>query len=435
MKKFVLSVVAALAVVAISAPAFATNGTNIIGVGAISRSMGGVGAAAPQDAISAVFANPAAMCYIPCETSEVDFAATIFDPTVKAEANTNATGALNAKSQGSPYAFPAIGIYTPINEKWRFGLAAYGVSGLGVDYKDTSLATIGTTFGMAQGTDIRTQLSIMKFAPNVAYMINDKLSVGAALQINWAQLDLGSGDSHDYGFGTQVGVIYKPVDGLSLGATYQSPQKHTFKRVFNFNDNSQAGAFLPVGQTDNNRDTLALEQPQQVVVAAAYDIIPNTLLMEVDGKWLNWGGAKGYKDFDWEDQYVIAVGTQYKPVDWLAIRAGYNYGNNPVKEHNGWFATAPQGGYTSLQGTPVNNFFYEYFRVVGFPAVAEHHITAGLGVNITPKVSLNAGYMHAFSKKISETSAALPALFGGGTIDLASKLSEDSYEFGLNIMF
>ena len=42
---------------------FATNGDNLIGIGPISRAMGGVGVAAPQDAISAIFANPAATCF------------------------------------------------------------------------------------------------------------------------------------------------------------------------------------------------------------------------------------------------------------------------------------------------------------------------------------------------------------------------------------
>lgn len=425
MKKFVLSVVAALAVVAISAPAFATNGTNIIGVGAISRSMGGVGAAAPQDAISAVFANPAAMCYIPCETSEVDFAATIFVPKIDGSVSLTggfpppggfSMGVLNAESEGQPYAFPAIGIYTPINDKWRFGLAAYGVSGLGVDYKDTGLEPFG----------VRTQLAIMKFAPNVAYMINPNLSVGAAFQLNWAQLDLGDGDSHDFGFGTQVGALYKR-DAFSMGVTYQSPQNHEFERISDFDGNGV-------------RDNLDLEQPQQVVLGLAYDIIPNTLLVEVDGKWLNWSDAKGYKDFDWEDQYVISVGTQYKPVEWLAVRAGYNYGNNPVKEHNGWDADMTtafgfpggSGSSQNVQGVNVNRFQYEFLRTIGFPAIVEHHVTCGLGINITPKVSLNAGYMHAFANTISETSAAEA---DGTVVNLKSKLSEDSYEFGLNIMF
>jgi len=438
MKKLLLSFVAAFSIALIAAPAFATNGTNIIGVGAISRSMGGTGVAAPQDAITAVFGNPAAMCYIPCETSEVDFAATIFKPVVHAKAQTNATGELTATSQGAPFAFPAIGIYTPITPDLRFGLAAYGVSGLGVDYRGSTLATVGTTFGAAgtppiPDTDITTQLSIMKFAPNLAYKIMPNLSVGAALQVNWAQLDLGAGSAHAFGVGTQVGVIYKPIDALSLGVSYQSPQRHTFHNIFNFNPNSMLGVpgFLPAGSTDSNRDTLTLEQPQQVVVGVGYEIIPNNLLMEVDGKWYNWANAAGYKDFGWRDQYIIAVGLQEKPMDWLALRVGYNYGNNPVKPHNDWNAF----GASSVQGTPVNTFFYEYLRTIGFPALVEHHITAGIGINISKKTSLNLGYMHAFGKKLQESSSTLPVGFGGGTLDLASSLREDSYEFGLNIMF
>ena len=66
MMKFLckISVVLFLAVW-LSTPAMATNGDNLIGVGPISRAMGGVGIAAPQDAISAVFSNPAAMCFGP----------------------------------------------------------------------------------------------------------------------------------------------------------------------------------------------------------------------------------------------------------------------------------------------------------------------------------------------------------------------------------
>jgi long-chain fatty acid transport protein len=410
MRKLLLSLVVALSMAALAVPAFATNGTNIIGVGAISRSMGGVGAAAPQDAITAVFGNPAAMCYIPCESSEVDFAATLFMPEVKAQVTVPTLGgpfSVTAKSQGQPYAFPAIGIYTPINEKLRFGLAAYGVSGLGVDYKDSELDAID--FG------IRTQLSIMKFAPNIAYMILPNLSVGAALQLNWAQLDLGDGDTHDFGIGTQIGVIYKPVKGLSLGVTYQSPQKHNFNNVYDLNGNG-------------DRDTLSLEQPQQVVVGLAYEVVPDIALVEVNGKWYNWSDAAGYSDFGWKDQYIIAVGAQVKPVDWLALRVGYNYGNNPVKEHNGW----NPGDTVSVEGKSMPTYIYEGFRVVGFPAIVEHHITCGVGINITPKVSLNAGYMHAFHKTISESSMDLG---GGAMISYQSSLAENSYEFGLNIMF
>ena len=57
-------IIAIFTIAAVSAgAAWATNGDNLIGVGPISRSMGGVGVASPQDSISAIFANPAAMCF------------------------------------------------------------------------------------------------------------------------------------------------------------------------------------------------------------------------------------------------------------------------------------------------------------------------------------------------------------------------------------
>ena len=425
MRKAVLGLFMALAMTAFAVPAFATNGDNVMGVGTISRSMGGVGVAAPQDAITAVFGNPAAMCYIPCDTSEVDFAATLFTPHVHADVKTTGPGApalsnsdVSANSGGQPYAFPAIGIYTPISDNWRFGLAAYGVSGMGVDYRGTALRNSGVgNFG------IKTDFQVMKFAPNLAYRILPNLSVGAALQINWAQLDLGEGSAHAFGVGTQVGVLYKPIDPLSIGVTYQSPQSHKFRQVYNF-DAALTG--------DNNNEPLKLEQPQQVVLGVAYDIIPKKLLFEVDGKWINWANADGYKQFDWKDQYVAAVGLQAKPLDWLAVRLGYNYGNNPVKEHNGFkIFSGPGYDTTDLNGNTLPTVQYEGFRVVGFPAIVEHHITCGVGVNITKKVSLNLGYTHAFENKIKETSEDSPA----GTATYESKLSEDSYELGLNIMF
>jgi long-chain fatty acid transport protein len=409
-KLFVFAAV--LALVCLAVPAFATNGDNIIGVGAISRSMGGVGAAAPQDAISAVFGNPAAMCYIPCESSEVDFAATLFVPKVSARVATSAplpASNIPADSMGLPYAFPAIGIYTPITPDLRFGLAAYGVSGLGVDYKDTALKN--SPLGPF---DIKTDLQIMKFSPNLAYKVLPNLSVGAALQVNWAQLDLEEGSAHTFSFGTQVGAIYKPIDALSLGLTYQSPQMNKFRRVYNFDAAFGSTTF----------DTLKLEQPQQVVLGVAYDIIPNKLLVEVNEKWINWKDADGYKDFDWRDQYVTAVGIQAKPMDWLALRVGYNYGRNPVKTSNGWNPL----GVSSIQGTSVPTAQLEGFKVVGFPAIIEHHLTCGAGVNLSKKVSVNLGYMHGFENSIKETSAF-------NLITYESKLHEDSYELGLNIIF
>ena len=99
----------------------ATNGTNLIGIGPISRAMGGGGVAAPQDAISAVFANPAAVCFGPfCPGAAVDFAGTWFDPTVNAKITGFSLTPLEGDSKLNPFVVPAVGVSMPINPRWRF---------------------------------------------------------------------------------------------------------------------------------------------------------------------------------------------------------------------------------------------------------------------------------------------------------------------------
>ncbi|MDA0751149.1 MAG: hypothetical protein O2964_10610 [Verrucomicrobia bacterium] len=124
----------------------ATNGDNLIAVGPVSRSMGGVGIALPMDAISAVFQNPASMCYGSfCPSSEVNFSGTLFIPTIKTRI-TNPDGTFAAKSQSTVYPIPAIGISVPFSknpQQWRFGFAAYGVSGMGVNYKGRAVDAPG----------------------------------------------------------------------------------------------------------------------------------------------------------------------------------------------------------------------------------------------------------------------------------------------------
>ena len=224
--------------------AFATNGDNLIGIGPTSRAMGGVGIAAPQDAVGAVFANPAAMCFAEyCPSSEVNFAGTIFAPKVDAKITTS-QGIIEASSNDNISPIPAIGLSVPMGDKlpnWRFGLAAYGVSGLGVDYRETDLENNsfydfsgfgGPQLPLASGT--YTSLQKMKFAPSVAWQVSDAWSLGLAVHIDYATLDLQDGSSSGFGFGIQPGVIYKPTDSLSFGLNYVSPQSVDHENVTDF---------------------------------------------------------------------------------------------------------------------------------------------------------------------------------------------------------
>ena len=116
----------------------ATNGVNMIGIGPNSRALGGTGIASAQDAVSAVFSNPAAMCLSEsCSQPQADFSLTTFMPKVSAKVPTMG-GLMKAKSDSDLYFIPALGVSLPIGgagSHWRAGFAIYGVSGLGVDYE------------------------------------------------------------------------------------------------------------------------------------------------------------------------------------------------------------------------------------------------------------------------------------------------------------
>jgi long-chain fatty acid transport protein len=411
MKRILLTVLVAAFVLSSYGLSFATNGDNLIAVGPIARSMGGVGIAAPQDAISAVFSNPAAMCFGPyCPGSEVNFGGSVFMPDAHAQVISPAGNTGNQKSHSDLFLIPAIGISSPITPDLRFGLAAYGVSGLGVDYRDNPVQTY-------------TNFQSMKFAPNLAYMISPNFSIGAAVQIVYGALDLGQGTSTGYTVGGQFGAIYK-TGPLSLGATYTTPQQIKYNSVSTFNGFAPGGAL----------HYLKLESPQVAGIGVAYEPIPNVLLVEVDGKWINWGDAKGYDDFNWQDQWVGAVGVQYKPTPQLALRVGYNFANNPIKTD-----TITPAGTHNVQGVTMPDFVYEYFRVTGFPALVTQHATLGIGYQVSKKISVEVGYMHAFKKHMTENgTGTFPDGMGGyvqAPASITSSLSEDSIDFGITWRF
>lgn len=383
-----------LAIALLACNVYATNGDNMIGVGPTSRAMGGVGIAKAQDSISAIFANPATLTQI--EGDQFNFAGTYFIPTVKADVKTlTPLGTWKAESKDAAYAIPAIGLSHKINEKYVFGIGAYGVSGMGVDYRNTDTAG-----------KMNTKVSVMKFVPAIAYK-NGSLSYGLGLDMDYQAADFGAGLSHNYAIGARIGANYE-YGKWNFGLVYVTPQNVEHERIYDFD---QDGVF----------DNLKLENPAQYGLGISHKCT-DKLTSSMEVKYLDWNNANGYKDFDWESQFVYALGLSYKASDKFRLRLGYNYGKNPVKKHDNF----DMMGNTTIQGKTMNNLNYEYFRIIGFPAIVENHLTFGFGYDLDEKVSFNMGYKHAFEKTIKEN-------FAAGSIE--SKLSEDAIDFGLTFKF
>jgi long-chain fatty acid transport protein len=394
--------------------ALATNGDNLMGVGPVSRAMGGVGIALPQDSVTAIFQNPAALGACPCGSqSESIFGATLFDPTVTARITLptpNGPYTMESKSAGQPNMIPAIGVTMSATEKIRFGVGAYGVSGMGVDYRNNGWDLDGKPENGYEG-DIYTKLEVMKFAGMASYQALDNLALGISLNGTYNNLDFQQGSAADYSFGGQAGILLNLGSYVSVGATYRMAEKADHRKVYNFDQ------FMG----DRMQDDLSLEAPQSIGLGIA--VTPTEkIVVEFDIRNLDWSSAEGYDDFDWDSQWVFALGGQLQTTEKLTLRCGYNFAKSPVNEHNGWNPM----GVSKVQGKSVPTFGYEMLRVIGFPAVAESHATIGASYKVTDDFSVHLAYMHAFENTISETSAGGPY-----AITLESDLEEDSYSFSL----
>ena len=424
------------------ASAFATNGDNMIGVSPASRAMGGLGTGICLEPTDSIFRNPGWLARQ--EGFNISFGGILFLPHVKARSKgffdtddatpggVVPTDTGYVTSDADTFTIPEIAITNQINDKVVIGLGAYGVSGMGVDYRSKQLM-LGPDGKYHNGLGkMHTSLQFMRIVPAIGYKVNDKLAIGGALHLAWGSLDLGAemaydrdgdgvpgtfwnaggGQSQAYGIGASVGLNYKPVSNVCLGAYYQSSVKMKYKNVFDSNN-------------DGKFEDLKLEQPQEASIGIGWRPIPE-LKVGLDVRWINWSDADGYKQFKWDDQIVVAVGGEYMVTPRLALRAGYNYGKSPIKDEDN--LNVANANRIPDFAAPFPDYNIAWFNLVGFPAITEHHITFGFGYHFTAHFTVNASYVHAFEKKVESTAM-------GGALVAGAKNAQDSIAFSLDWNF
>lgn len=411
----------------LAAPAFATNGTNMTGVGAQSVAMGGTGVAAYYGAENVII-NPAMIGK--GTGTEFAFGGTLFKPNVT---NNGLGGSLmNASqttSEGDTYMIPAISLSSRINNNLSFGLGMYGTSGMGVDYgsqKDPMKA------GLVRA---QTSLQIMRIVPTIAYNTSNA-GIGfspiiqyGALDINYnlsntplaggpAGNNIGSGMSSDLGMGFSLGGYYDITKQFTLAASYTSAISMKYKDQLSTasapftqaNGGALAGAFS---------DTL--EQPAEVKLGAAYTM--GNVMLTGDFKQIRWGEAKGYKDFGWEDQNVISLGLKYSGKGYW-VGAGFNKADNPIKK----FSATPTGMTMPEQLAAGQGGTKNFFNNIFFPATTEQHFSVGGGYDITKNVTLEGAIMYAPEVSTTvDTTALTQSMAPGASSTNTTKHSQMAY--------
>lgn len=402
-----------LSLVAIPALA-STHGDNLIGIGAVSRTLSGAGVASSTDATGAISANPATLTgFVPTAAPGFELSVTLFRPRVEASVN-----GVSGRSASENYLIPSLA-YAAATGNWSYGIVAYGVSGLGVDYRGTALdSALGPTpFPLVAA--VRTELQVLKVAPAVAYQVSPQWSVGLAAHLDYGQLELGAGRKSGFGYGFQPGVVYRPVERLAFGFSLITPQPIAYRDVVDLDGD---GAF----------DDLTLEAPRQWRLGASFDVLPGRLQLAAETSWVQWARARGYGEFDWVDTRAFTVAVQYRLVpDRVTLRAGYSRNGNPVRANQGWDGTGAPGNVRFVQGKPVNTYYYETFRVVGFPAIVTDHVSIGATFQFGPATKLELGFTHAFRNSLSEQGTNLL----GTPVEITSTLSERSLELAYTRRF
>lgn len=356
----------AVALGALAGPALATNGDQMIGVTATQWGMGGAVVAAPQDA-GTILTNPAGIAELGMKEVRVDMGFGFLNPPRQAN---------DFESDSDLYLIPSGAIAFNIDDRLHLGMGMAGLSGMGVDFPDTAAA--------AGNQAVVTTKQFYKIAPGFAYRVSDKLSVGAALNIDYQSLALSNPNytlpqNQVYGFGLSAGLIYKISDQLQIGGAWISKQH---MQPFQWN-------------TTNGQIEMTMDGPQQFAFGVAYKPMPG-LLIEADIKHIQFsdvldavavtrpvgyaGSVPAVMNFGWDDQTVFALGIQKELGPKTTLRLGFNYGKSPIGAED------------------VNTN-------IGSLAVTEKHLSVGLTRKFSDKVMGSLSYMHAFHNDLTSSVA------------------------------
>lgn len=244
-----------------------------------------------------------------------------------------------------------------------------------------------------------------------------------------------------FGVGANVGLLYELNKWISVGVNYTSPMRLRWharstmdmtqqflaasSRVGIPSDLAYFGFGLSpgAGMAAHQDVEFQLDWPQKAGFGIA--LRPATrLLLAFDFTWINWSatmdefemtftsldnpnfikmvGSDGCVrsiPLNWEDQYVFAVGAAYQLGNGITLRAGYNYGNNPVP------------GETAMPT---------------FPAIVEHHVALGVGKK-WENLEINTAFEYALKQKLPTGRSLIAEAFD----DSWNELTEYIFHFTL----
>jgi long-chain fatty acid transport protein len=320
---------------------------------------------ATADNPSAIYYNPAGLTQLDGNNLRSGIYGLYYDPTYQPPANArNAGNTYHVKKQFA--AAPQFFISSSLKEiPVSAGLGVYAPYGGGISWpSDTGFRAVGT----------QSSLTYIRINPVVAVKLGEKFSIGAGVMLDYANIDLQQGLSNSrqinyfrfngngYSVGYNVGLLWHPVEQISLGATFRSQTSFTM----NGNTDVENQPIVPATTLPAHAD---FTFPLTAVVGLSYRPTAKWNL-EFDADYTDWS-SMGTVTINEETTKQWNYPTVPVRLDWQASWM-YEFGVTRYFD-NGWHASA---GYTFDQNSVPNTYYT--------PLVADldrHFFSLGAGRN------------------------------------------------------
>lgn len=254
-------------------------------------------------------------------------------------------------------------------------------------------------------------LKTVSLNPNLAFKINDNLSLAVGLEFMYATMlmkkDVKLSPNHQQMLtgsniapGFNLAAHYKFNDEWAAGLTYRSRVKQAVRGHVEFkNKNSDLHGNLNLPDTISfgvmwkPMETLSFE------AGAVYTVWSNyrSLNIHVD----DYGTT--YSPKNWRDTWGFNVSAEYKALDWLTLRGGYVFETSPMKDSTCDYMT---------------------------PSNGRHRITAGVGFN-WDQWTVDLAYGYLIIKELSYDKSTADGVLNGRSHNGSSHIAAVSvgYKF------
>jgi long-chain fatty acid transport protein len=302
---------------------------------------------ATADNPSAIYYNPAGLTQLDGNNLRSGIYGLYYDPTYKPPANApNAGNAYHIKRQVAvaPQFFISSSLKAmPVSA----GLGVYAPYGGGISWpSDTGFRTVGT----------QSSLTYVRINPVLAVKLGDYFSVGAGVMLDYADIDLEQGlrpstvqvnyfrfNGNGYSVGYNAGLLWHPIQEISLGATFRSQTRFTMHG----NTDVENQPIIPATQLPAHAD---FTFPLTTVVGLSYRPTPKWNL-EFDADYTDWH-SMGTVTINENTSQRWNFPTVPVKLDWQASWM-YEFGVTRYFD-NGWHASA---GYTFDQNSVPNTYY------------------------------------------------------------------------------